>query len=56
MKNKWEKSAIKNQKLEKELEKFKSWLGGAVGMRKVVDGCERVLMEEISNRLNNAKH
>ena len=30
---------------------FKNWLCSVLGMRKVVEGCEGTLMEEIGNRL-----
>jgi hypothetical protein len=48
-----EKEMARNKKLEREVEQFKSWLAGVVGVRKVVEGCETVLMEEIATRLQN---
>jgi hypothetical protein len=39
--------------LEKETVEFKSWLGEMVGVRKVVAGCEKVLMDEIAKKIKN---
>lgn len=39
-----EKEIARGRKLEREVEQFKSWLAGVVGLRKVVEGCETVLM------------
>jgi hypothetical protein len=48
-----DKEITKNKKLEKEVSNFKSWLASVVGVRKVVEGCETVLMEEIASRLTS---
>lgn len=51
MKNLYEKEIGKGKKLEKELEGFKKWLGNVCGVRKVIEGCESVLMEQVTNRI-----
>jgi len=57
LRNQMEREAARSRKWEKEAESFKSWLGSVLGVRKVVEGCEGLLMEEISNRLQNgSKH
>jgi hypothetical protein len=48
-----EKENNRVKKLEKEVETFKTWLGGVLGVKKVVEGCEGVLMQEIEARLGN---
>jgi hypothetical protein len=49
--NALEKESLRVRKLEREVEAFKAWLGGVLGVRKVVEGCEGVLMQEIESRL-----
>jgi hypothetical protein len=42
-----EKETTRVKKLEKDMDGFKAWLGGVLGVRKVVDGCETILMQQI---------
>jgi hypothetical protein len=46
-----EKESKKAIQLEKENTEFKNWLGEMVGVRKVVSGCEKILMNEIAKKL-----
>lgn len=48
-----EKENKKSVNLEKENMEFKEWLAEMVGVRKVVAGCERVLMEQIGKKLKD---
>lgn len=40
-------------KLERENNEFKKWMATLVGLNKIVDGSEKIVMKEISNRLSN---
>lgn len=53
MKIQLEKEITKSRKSDKQVDMFRNWLGGLLGVRKVVDGCEQMMMSEISNRLAN---
>lgn len=52
-KSQLEKESGRARRFERESESFKKWLGSVVGVRKVVEGCEGMLMEEITSRLQN---
>ena len=41
----WKKEVVQRKKLQKEVDEFKKWLGGLCGMKKVVEGCQSVLMD-----------
>jgi hypothetical protein len=48
-----EREGARARKSEREAEQFKSWLAATVGLKRVVEGCESMLMEQISLRLSN---
>ncbi len=47
-----EKESKKAISLEKENQQFKQWLAETAGVRKVVNGCEKVLMNQVKRKLN----
>lgn len=39
--------------MQKEINEFKQWMGSVLGLQKVVDGSEKILMNEIAQRVIN---
>ena len=49
-----EKYEAKSSKFEKEVGEYKKWMASLLGMQRIVEGSEKIIMKEISQRIISA--